>query len=287
MSGSVLAEKKIAIVGLGLMGGSLALALRGQCQELLALENDLETLAYAKNHQIVDLISSQPEEILPQADVIILAAPVGTILDLIPLLPQWHAGSPLVMDMGSTKVQICDRLNGLPERFHAVGGHPMCGKESSSIRQADGNLFKEAPFALCALPSTRNADRQLAEAIVTGVGASVLWIDAQTHDIWVAATSHVPYLIANALAAVVPNDAKLLAGPGLRSTSRLAGSNIQMMTDILMTNRKAVLNQLDIYQKQLNSLRGLLLSQSRELLIDELTDGRNKYLDIATIKERQ
>jgi len=287
MSVSALSEKKIAIIGLGLMGGSLALALKGHCQELLALENDSETITFAKDHQIVNLISSRPEAILPRADIIILAAPVGTILNIIPLLPQWHAGSPLVMDIGSTKVQICEQLNTLPERFHAVGGHPMCGKEFSSIRAADGTLFKGATFALCALPSTRDSDRQLSEAIAAAVGASVLWIDALIHDQWVAATSHVPYLVANALAAVVPADAKPLVGPGLRSTSRLAGSNIQMMTDILMTNREAVLNQLEIYQRNLSNLRELLGSQSWELLIHELANGNNKYQEIVTIKERQ
>jgi len=287
MSVSALSEKKIAIIGLGLMGGSLALALKGHCQELLALENDSETITFAKDHQIVNLISSRPEAILPRADIIILAAPVGTILNIIPLLPQWHAGSPLVMDIGSTKVQICEQLNTLPERFHAVGGHPMCGKEFSSIHAADGTLFKGATFALCALPSTRDSDRQLSEAIAAAVGASVLWIDALIHDQWVAATSHVPYLVANALAAVVPADAKPLVGPGLRSTSRLAGSNIQMMTDILMTNREAVLNQLEIYQRNLSNLRELLGSQSWELLIHELANGNNKYQEIVTIKERQ
>ena len=286
MSVVALSEKKIAIIGLGLMGGSLALALRGSCQEILALENNAETITFAKDHQIVDRISSHPEDILPQADVIILATPVGTIVNLIPLLPNWHSGSPLVMDIGSTKVRICEELNRLPDRFHSLGGHPMCGKEFSSIQYADGTIFKEAPFALCALPSTRDSDQKVAQAIVAAIGANVLWMDAQTHDRWVAATSHVPYLIANALAAVVPSDAKILAGPGYRSTSRLAGSNIQMMTDILMTNREAVVNQLDIYQQQLNSLRELLLSQSWDLLIHELTDGRNKYQEIATIKER-
>ncbi|MRR31908.1 prephenate dehydrogenase/arogenate dehydrogenase family protein, partial [bacterium] len=94
-----------------------------------------------------------------------------------------------------------------------------------------------------------------------------------------------PYLIANALAAVTPVDAKPLVGPGLRSTSRLAGSNLRMMMDILLTNREAVLNQLDLYQTQLNRLRELISLQSQDELLREISFGRDKYQEIITIKE--
>lgn len=284
MSISLLSEKKVAIIGLGLMGGSLAMAIKGKCKQLLALENDPQTLAFARAHGIVDQISTDPQDILPHADLIILATPVQSILALIPQLSKWHPGSPLIIDIGSTKVKICEELSKLPARFHAIGGHPMCGKEHSSIWYADKDLFKEAPFALCALPSTTNEDRQIAEALVAAVGASDLWLDAQTHDFWVAATSHTSYLVANALAAVTPIQAKPLVGPGLRSTTRLAGSNIQMMMDILITNREAVVNHLDIYLKQLNILREFLASQSIGDLEKELTTGQLKYQEIVTIK---
>jgi prephenate dehydrogenase len=204
---------------------------------------------------------------------------------MIPQLPQWHVGSPLVMDLGSTKVKICEALSQLPARFHGIGGHPMCGKEFSSVQYAESDLYKDATFALCATPSTREEDRQIAEALVAAVGAKPLWLDARTHDQWVAATSHTPYLIANALAAVTPVEAKPLVGPGLRSTSRLAGSNLRMMMDILSTNREAVLNQLELYQTQLNRLRELILLQSQDELFQEISFGRDKYQEIITIKE--
>jgi prephenate dehydrogenase len=204
---------------------------------------------------------------------------------MIPQLPLWHSGSPLVMDIGSTKEEICEALSQLPARFHAIGGHPMCGKEFSSIRSAEKDLYRDAPFALCALPSTGEDDRQIAEVLVAAVGAKPIWVDARTHDLWVAATSHTPYLVANALAAVTPVEAKPLVGPGLRSTSRLAGSNLHMMMDILLTNREAVLNQLDLYQTQLNRLRELISLQSQDELLREISFGRDKYQEIITIKE--
>ena len=285
MSFSPLSDKTVSIIGLGLMGGSLALALQGKCKEIFALENDPETIAFARARGWVNRISSEAQDVIPQSDVLILAAPVQTILSMIPQLPLWHSGSPLVMDIGSTKEKICEALSQLPTRFHAIGGHPMCGKEFSSILAAERDLYLDAAFALCAIPSTGEGDRQIAEALVAAVGAKPLWIDARTHDLWVAATSHTPYLVANALAAVTPVEAKPLVGPGLRSTSRLAGSNIRMMMDILLTNREAVLNQLDLYQKQLSHLQELISLQSQDDLLREISFGRDKYREIITIKE--
>jgi prephenate dehydrogenase len=287
MSSPFLAEKKIAIVGLGLMGGSLALALRGHCAQILAADTDPQTLSFARLRRMVDLASQDAREILPQADIIVLAAPVRSILELIDRLPNWHAGSPLVLDLGSTKVQICERLSSLPARFHALGGHPMCGKEQNSIHYAEKDLFSGAPFALCALPSSRPEDRQTAEALVSAIGAFGLWIAPDTHDRWVAASSHLPYLAANALAASFPAEAQPLVGPGLRSSSRLAESNIQMMTDILLTNRQAVLEQMESYEKQLKRLRRALESQSVEDLGSELALGRSNYQNLVKLKEKQ
>ncbi len=277
MKPGFLSDKTIAIIGLGLMGGSLALALRGRGARIIACEKDAQTTNLARKNNIVDQITNQPESILWQAELIILATPVSAILDIIPRLPGWHDGSPLVMDIGSTKVDICAALGQLPARFRAVGGHPMCGKELSSLQHADKGLFQGAGFALCALPSTQSADRQWVEAIVTAIGAQPVWIDPLLHDQYVAATSHVPYLVANALAAVVPEEAHPLVGPGLRSTTRIAASSPEMMADIFQTNRAAVIAQLTTYQSQLEQLKDLLLPGREDELLTMLARGRQHY----------
>ena len=136
--GGFFRSRRVAIFGLGLMGGSLALALRGQVAGLLAVDPDPDTRALALEKGIVDQISADPVEIVGQADVIILAAPVEAILEQLRCLGDWvnlaRPGSQpeeiLVIDLGSTKQTIVDAMQALPPGFDPLGGHPMCGKET-------------------------------------------------------------------------------------------------------------------------------------------------------------
>jgi prephenate dehydrogenase len=189
------------------------------------------------------------------------------------------------MDLGSTKAEICHALDALPARFHNVGGHPMCGKESSGLIEADARLFRGAVFALCSLPSTTMTYRKIAEAIVTACGARPLWIGAEEHDQLVAATSHAPYLVANALAASMPVDATPLVGPGLRSTTRIAASSPEMMTDIILTNQEAILTQLSHFQAQLSSLQQLIGSGTAQEIREGLAEGQTRYHQIIIPRE--
>jgi prephenate dehydrogenase len=273
----LLSNCKVAILGLGLMGGSLALRLRGRCQSLLGCDPDPATLTLARQWNLADRISDLPGEILPQADLVILAAPVRAILSMLDELPLLHPGSAAVLDLGSTKTQIVQRMQALPERFDPLGGHPMCGKERSGLSNADPNLFQSAPFALTPLERTSLGLRGLAEQLVHLVGANPLWLDAETHDRWVAVTSHVPYLVANALAAVTPLEARPLVGPGLRSTTRLAPSGWTMMRDILETNRPNILLGLQNFRKQIEELESLLAAGDLEGLEELTVQGVQKY----------
>ena len=253
-----LSNSRVAILGLGLMGGSLALKLRGRCAQLLGCDTDPTTLALARQQNLVDQVSDRPGDILPLSDLVILATPVRAILSLLDELPILHPGSAAVLDLGSTKVQIIERMQALPGRFDPLGGHPMCGKERGGLENADPNLYQSAPFALTPLPRTSLRLRRLAEQLVRLVGARPLWLEAETHDRWVAATSHVPYLVANALAAITPVETRPLVGPGLRSSTRLAPSGWSMMRDILETNRPNILAGLQRFRQQIEDLENRL-----------------------------
>lgn len=271
-----LSEMTVAIAGLGLMGGSLALALRGQCARLIGVEIDPASIALAREQGVVDRVGSDAAALLPEADLIILATPVQTIIEMLRALPAWQPGPVVVMDLGSTKTAVTQAMGTLPARFDPIGGHPMCGKELSGLAHAEADLFRDAPFAFVPLPRSSSAARHLAEQVATAVSAYPLWLDAKTHDRWTAATSHLPYLIANVLAAVTPLEAKPLAGSGFRSTTRLAPTSRAMMGDILATNRAEVLVALKRFQEHLARLAAHLEADEREELLDHLTQGAER-----------
>jgi prephenate dehydrogenase len=280
-----LSTYRVAILGLGLMGGSLALALRGKCHTLLGVDPDLRAVTLAQEKNVVDQVSTDPAVILPQADVVILAAPVRSIINLLDELPHLHPSPAMVLDLGSTKAQVVTAMEALPANFSAVGGHPMCGKERGGLENADPLLFRDAPFAFTPTRHTTPAARALAEELALAVGARPLWLDAETHDRWVAATSHLPYLLANALAFTTPLDASPLAGPGFRSTARLAVSSPGMTMDILITNRDNVLEAVQRFKAHLGELESLLASGDFTKLEIFLRQGAERQRTITATRQ--
>ena len=268
-----LAETRVAILGLGLMGGSLALALSGHCRALLAYDPDPATLALASARQIVDILSPDLPAILPQADLVVLAAPVRATLSLIRQLPSLHPGSAVILDLASTKAEVCRAFEELPSRFDPIGGHPMCGKETAGLPNAEAGLYQGAAFALTPLERTSPHARSLAIQVVEATGARPVWLDAATHDRWAAATSHMPYLLAVALTLATQPDVKPLVGPGFRSTSRLASSSARMMADILHTNRENVLAALALFRGELEQIEAALQQEDEAILFDKMQRG--------------
>jgi prephenate dehydrogenase len=263
---------RVAIIGLGLMGGSLSLALKGRCALLMGIDPDHSTRALAQELGIFEHLSADPKDILPQSDLVILAAPVCTIIYLIHTLPDIHPGSAVVLDIGSTKREISEAMDALPARFDPIGGHPMCGKTSPSIANADPSIFLGATFALTPLPRTSQNAIALAEELVYAIGSRPLRLSADVHDRWVAASSHLPYLLASALVSITADEVAGLIGPGYRSTARLANSSPEMMLDILKTNRENILHVLRLYRDQL------------EILTDLLVDGSDSELERALVE---
>lgn len=263
-------QSTIAIVGLGLMGGSLALALRGRCKQLLGIDRDKATIDLAQERGAIDRAHTDPGVILPQADIIILALPVRSILEVIGQLPQYHPGPAVVMDLGSTKVEVLAAMSELPALFDPIGGHPMCGKETSGFVNADPGMYLESPFALTSLERTSPRARNIAETLVQAIGATPIWLDPEIHDTWVAATSHLPYLLAVALASTTPPEAAPLVGSGFRDVSRLAGSNREMMVDILTTNSEQVLEMAQRFRARLEEIEDAVRRGDRAVLTDLL-----------------
>ncbi|MEA3344673.1 MAG: prephenate dehydrogenase [Chloroflexota bacterium] len=253
-----LGNSRIAIVGLGLMGGSLAAALSESktCSRVVGIARRQWSIDQASQRRWIDHGTLDLRRGVNGADIVVLATPVRTIIQLIGRIGPWLNEECLLMDVGSTKREIISAMEGLPPGVEPVGGHPMCGKEVSGLEAAEPDLYEGAPFILTPLERTSPAALVLAQELVRAVGAHPLILDAELHDRLVGAVSHLPYLVAAALVQTAEGvgDERVwrLAASGFRDTSRLASSDVDMMRDILLTNRGVMVDLLRRYQDQLD-----------------------------------
>jgi prephenate dehydrogenase len=269
-----LSDCSVTVVGLGLMGASLCMDLKTQqlCREVRGVARRTQTVLDAFFAGAVDLATNDLHTGILGADIVILSTPVRTIVSTLEEIgPRLWPGT-LVMDMGSTKADICTAMEVLPAGVQPVGGHPMCGKETAGFESAECGLYRNAPWVLSPLPRTDPTALNLAAELAQAVGARPLVIEPKRHDRLVASISHLPFLVASALTGAVaevgasdPLVWELAAG-GFRDTSRVAASDTQMFLDILLTNRAAVLAQLDVFAAGLGELRSLLAQEDEQAL---------------------
>jgi prephenate dehydrogenase len=244
-----MAEGSVGIVGLGLMGGSLALALRRAWPEtaLTGCDRDPLTVRRALDRGIVDVAGPDLDAVRP-AGLIVLALPVLAMREALRGL----AGSTAVVtDLASTKAEVM-RWAG-DAGVDLVGGHPMCGRETSGLEAADADLYRGAPWVL-----TRSEPR--VEALVRAVGARPVVIDPERHDRLVAGVSHAAFVVSTAYVLGVTSspewpEAGRLAAAGFRDLTRLAAGDPEMETGIVRTNRANLLEALDAFEAALQRIR--------------------------------
>ena len=259
-----LQDAHVTIVGLGLMGGSLALGLKSHVRKLTAVELDRHTRRMARERDIVQEVTVDLRQGTAEADVIILATPVGAIRQIVEQLPHWRSRGCYLLDLGSTKRRICAAMDAMPRDFVAMGGHPMCGKESSGLAFAEETLYEGQTFVLCRTKRTNEALEYLALSMLDAVGAVPLFLEAEEHDRLVAKVSHLPYFISALLmqqaaaGAEQEKDLWSLSASGFRDTSRLAGSDPLMLYDIVETNRDAILRELRRYSTDFQEVIAML-----------------------------
>lgn len=275
-------SSRIAVLGLGLMGGSFAAAIRDRCETVIGMDRRPEAVQFALDHNLIDAGVSEIEEAVSDIDITILAAPVRAILDQISTYARsWPAGS-LLLDLGSTKQEVVRRMEILPESVHALGGHPMCGKELSGIHHADPQIFNDATFILTPLDRTVPEALAMAEALVRAVGSVPLILDPSRQDHLTATLSHLPYLLSCGLVATAdavtsgdPAAWEIVAG-GFRDTSRISGSDIDMMIDILLTNRQEICSAVAAFQGRLGQLTQWVAEEDESALRESLTKIREE-----------
>ncbi len=277
----------IAIVGLGLMGGSLALALKEKnaAQKIIGITRTRATLDAALQRGAID-VASDSLDATRNADIIILAAPVRTIISHLHNLKEIAQDGALILDMGSTKRAIVNAMNQLPERLRAVGGHPMCGKEVAGFDAAEATLYQNKIFVLTPTELSTHDALDVARALAQTIGSRVIELDAERHDEIVAAVSHLPYIVASNLAGTVDdfaNDDEMvwhIASSGFRDTSRLAASDMQMMLDILLTNSENVADLMRAYSRRFGELADLIYDQDEKTLREMLERAATKRREL-------
>jgi prephenate dehydrogenase len=258
-------EAEIAVVGIGLMGGSLAAALRGanerprRCRRVVGIVRRAATRPLAA--PLVDEVTLDLQAVAT-ADAVVLAMPPRAIIRLLPQVAALIRAGALLTDLGSTKSAIVEVMSTLRDDILVIGGHPMCGKEAGGLAAADPHLYESAPFVLCPVPGQATTAVARAAGLARVLGARPHILDAARHDRLVAAISHVPYTTAVALVAAAEalavNDGDTLwelAAGGFRDTTRVAAGELDMWIDILLTNQPAVLDHLDRLDGVLQHLR--------------------------------
>ncbi|HXX14441.1 MAG TPA: prephenate dehydrogenase/arogenate dehydrogenase family protein [Candidatus Eremiobacteraceae bacterium] len=272
--------QRVTILGTGLIGGSFALALRKYTPDMYIVGWDrADVVLQARKSGAIDEAHFESlEPAIRRADLIYIALPIGTTLDLLPELAHHAPAHALVTDCGSTKQRIWQAACELfVEEVGPIflAGHPMAGRELAGFSHADADLFQNTTYALVGNADDVHDPRVSAFVkILEKIGARPAWLAAQQHDYAVGLASHLPQLAAIALASFLYDrlDEKglpiTLAGPGLRDTLRLAGSPYLTWRDIVLTNREVLSAALDLFARRLDEVRERLGSRDLEADFD-------------------
>jgi len=266
--------ERIAIIGTGLIGGSIGLALKkAQLQDVEIVGFDLErgVGAEAKKIGAVDRNAPSLPEVVRGARMVIIATPPLAVGNVMQEISEHLVEGAVVTDTASTKVEVRRYAQEfLPEHVSFIGGHPMAGKETSGIKHADATLFQNAAY--CVIPSPQASEGAVKSVLglVNIIGAEPLFVDAEEHDQYAAAISHMPLVVSTALFTLSRNspawgDVAPLAAGGFRDLTRLASGDPRMNHDICATNADGVVHWLDRLIEELRRYRQMILSDRKEL----------------------
>lgn len=254
-----------AIIGVGLIGGSMAITLRerGMVNWVIGVDQDEENLGKAKELKIIDE-GSALEDAMQRATLIVLAIPVDALLNVLPAILDQARPDHVIMDVGSTKEKIMQLVAGHPNRGRFVAAHPMAGTEYSGPEAAIRNLFNNKTMVLCDVKSSDEDALEMVESLVDALQMRLVYMNAEEHDLHTAYVSHISHITSFALALTVLEKEKEggrifeLAGGGFESTVRLAKSSPDMWVPIFRHNRHNVLDVLEEHIHQLQHMKKLL-----------------------------
>lgn len=279
--------ERIAMVGVGLIGGSLGLAWKKHRPDLHITGYDQpNVLASAQSLNVIDAPAASLQEAVSDADVVVLATPIRTILNLLEEAAPFFKQGALVTDVGSVKAPIAQQAKRfLPPHVTFIPGHPMAGSEKGGVAHAQALLFENATYVLCPKPEQTHSafitEHASFVTLIKATGARVLLLDVHQHDRIAAAVSHVPQLLAVALmntagtAQQEDDNVLRLAAGGFRDMTRIAASPFPMWRDILDTNHEAILEHLTHLQHHLHTLQEYIHHRNLDAIKTNFTEAKH------------
>jgi len=280
----------VTIIGLGLIGGSIGLALRQVKRsgwKIVGYSRRQETVANALSLGAIERGETNLKDAVKQAEFVIIATPVLTVKEIFSKIAPHLPSGCIVTDTASTKVQVMKWAEGiLPPTVDFIGGHPMAGRETYGIQAAEAELFRGCTY--CLTPSEKASPKSIdtVTGMVTRLGATPFFIDAQEHDNLVAGISHLPMLLSAALVSLTtknPYWSKMskLAASGYHDLTRLASGNPEVNAHICLSNQEAIVNWIDKFSQELERYRQLVAKGDKRLeqALIEANNARQKWLN--------
>lgn len=274
--------KKVVIVGVGLIGGSIGFAVKKKklAEKVIGIcRREISKEAAIKSGS-VDYATLDFKEGLKDAELVIIASPVGKIVDIAKIVAAHADGSVILTDVGSTKEYITQGIERIiPDNIKYAGSHPMAGSEKSGVAFAGERLFEKS---LCIITKTVKTDKKALDVLRrfwTQIGCRVELMTPKMHDAVIAHVSHLPHIAAFALAGSVSSREYKFAATSFRDTTRIASSDPVLWNDIFMTNKKAVMEAVSEYKKKLSIIDSAIRSGNSKRLIailQKIKDERDK-----------
>jgi prephenate dehydrogenase len=278
------------IIGLGLIGGSIGLALRQGRKprwEIVGYSRHQDTLAKALSLGAIEREESNLKDAVGQAELVIIATPVLTVKKIFSQIAPYLRSNCIVTDVGSTKVQIMRWAEEiLPPGVDFIGGHPMAGRETYGVEAAKAELFRRCTY--CLTPSEKASPKSIDTVVgmVKELGATPFFVEAQEHDNLVAGISHLPMLLSATLVSCTTKSASWsrmskLAASGYHDLTRLASGNPEVNAHICLSNQEAIVNWIDRFSQELERYRQLVAKGDKRLerALTEANEARQEWLN--------
>lgn len=271
--------RKVAIIGVGLIGGSLGQALKKHklAKEVLGVSRRKETLVQAVKMNAIDHGSHDIKRAVVNADLVVLATPVSIVNAMFETIAPHIKKNCIITDVGSTKVSIvADAQKTLPNPAMFVGSHPVAGSEKKGVEYSNPELFAKMN---CIMTPTSDTHRHAVDRVKkmwSTMGAQVKIMSPEEHDQILAYVSHLPHLVAYALMSTIPDERLPFGAQGLKDTTRIAASNPEVWRDICFANARNIINAIDECAENLGRLRKAITDKDEKILMNELKNAKKK-----------